>query len=178
VQLDKAPFVGHTALRREFERGAPRQIVGLVIDWQEVEALYDEQGLPPQVPATASRVPVPVYRHGAQVGKATSTTWSPILKQLIALATVQSACSEAGSRLHVEVTVEAVRHRVSATVVKTPFFNPRSKTRLRPPEDGSVTGLLRAERRGLTLEDDFAVEDRDVDVPIEQPLRRKRKNIG
>jgi len=128
VQLDKAPFVGHNALRREFERGAPRQIVGLEIDWQEVEALYDEQGLPPQVPTTASRVAVPVYRHGAQVGKATSTTWSPILKKLIALATVQSACSKAGSRLHVEVTVEAVRHRVSATVVKTPFFNPRRKT--------------------------------------------------
>jgi glycine cleavage system T protein (aminomethyltransferase) len=128
VQLDKAPFVGHTALRGEFERGVPRQIVGLEIDWQEVETLYDEQGLPPQVPTTASRVAVPVYRHGAQVGKATSTTWSPILKKLIALATVQSACSRAGSRLHVEVTVEAVRHRVSATVVKTPFFNPRRKT--------------------------------------------------
>jgi hypothetical protein len=27
-----------------------------------------------------------------------------------------------------EVTVEAVRHRVPATVVKTPFFNPPRKT--------------------------------------------------
>ena len=33
-----------------------------------------------------------------------------------------------GSRLEMEYTVEAVRHRVSATVVKTPFFNPARKT--------------------------------------------------
>ena len=127
VQLDKAPFVGQAALRREHERGSQRRIVGLEIDWPEVEALYDQLGLPPQAPTTASRVAVPVYRHGAQVGRATSTTWSPVLKKLIALATVQSACSAIGTRLQVEVTVEAVRHRVNATVVKTPFFNPLRK---------------------------------------------------
>ena len=31
-----------------------------------------------------------------------------------------------------EVTVEAVRHRVAATVVKTPFFNPPRKTATPP----------------------------------------------
>jgi len=128
VQLDKAPYVGQAALRREQERGAGRKIVGLEIEWQQVEAHYDKIGLPPQVPATASRVAVPVYSHGVQVGKATSTTWSPVLKKLIALATVESACSPVGSRVQVEVTVEAVRHRVNATVVKTPFFNPPRKT--------------------------------------------------
>ena len=45
-------------------------------------------GLPPAVGATASRVAVPVYRGGRQVGKATTTTWSPVLKKMIALATV------------------------------------------------------------------------------------------
>ena len=33
-----------------------------------------------------------------------------------------------GTTLECEVTVEAVRHRVPATVVKTPFFNPPRKT--------------------------------------------------
>jgi len=33
-----------------------------------------------------------------------------------------------GTRLEMEYTVEAVRHRVPATVVKTPFFNPPRKT--------------------------------------------------
>ena len=127
VQLDKGPFVGQAALRREKAAGPARTIVGLEIDWQQVEALYETLQLPPQVPSTASRVPVPVYR-GRQVGKATSTTWSPILKKLIALATVEASAAAAGTRLEVEVTVEAVRHRVAASVVQTPFFNPQRKT--------------------------------------------------
>jgi aminomethyltransferase len=128
VQLDKGPFVGQAALRAERKRGAPRQIVGLEIDWEQVEKLYERVGLPPLAPAAASRVAVPVYRDHAQVGKATSTTWSPILKKLIALATLDASAIAAGTRVQVEVTVEAVRHRVGATVVKTPFFNPPRKT--------------------------------------------------
>ena len=128
VQLDKATFVGQSALRAEHARGPARQIVGLSVNWEEVEALYEKLQLPPQVPATASRAAVPVYRSGAQVGKATSTTWSPVLKKMIALATVEGDGARAGSRLEMEVTVEAVRHRVGATVTPTPFFNPPRKT--------------------------------------------------
>jgi aminomethyltransferase len=128
VQLEKSTFVGQSALRREHARGAARQVVGVTIDWEEVEALYEKLQLAPQVPATASRVAVPVYRNGAQVGKATSTTWSPVLKKMIALATVDRGSYEAGTKVEMEVTVEAVRHRVSAAVVKTPFFNPQRKT--------------------------------------------------
>jgi aminomethyltransferase len=128
VQLQKGTFVGQQALRKEQARGPARQIVGLTINWEEVEALYEKLELPPQVPATASRVAVPVSRNGTQIGKATSTTWSPVLKKMIALATVERGSTEAGSRLEMEVTVEAVRHRVSATVTPTPFFNPRRKT--------------------------------------------------
>ncbi len=130
VQLDKGTFVGQSALRNEHARGAARQIVGLTISWEEAEGLFEKLQLPPQVPATASRVAVPVYRHGTQVGKATSTTWSPVLKQMIALATLEKGSADVGSRVEMEVTVEAVRHRVGATVTPTPFFNPRRKTAL------------------------------------------------
>jgi aminomethyltransferase len=132
VQLDKAPFVGRQALREEQKRGPARQIVGLEIDWPQVERLFEQVGLPPQVPAAASRTHVPVYNEGRQVGKATSTTWSPVLKQLIALATVNSSEAAPGTALEMEMTVEAVRHRVRATVVKTPFFNPPRKTATPP----------------------------------------------
>jgi aminomethyltransferase len=128
VQLEKGTFVGQPALRKEHARGAARQIVGLTIEWEEVEALYEKLELPPQVPATASRVAVPVYRDGTQVGKATSTTWSPVLKKMIALATVERDAADVGGRVEMEVTVEAVRHRVGATVTPTPFFNPARKT--------------------------------------------------
>lgn len=128
VHLDKPHFVGQAALVREAGSGPERQIVGLEILWTAVEELHDRIGLPPQVPAAASRVAVPVYAGNAQVGKATSTTWSPTLKKLIALATVERDHVHPGTRVDVEVTVEAVRHRVPATVVKTPFFNPPRKT--------------------------------------------------
>src|SRR5206468_4586579 len=97
------------------------------ISWPAIEALYDGIGLAPQVSAAASRVAVPVYKAGRQVGRATTTTWSPVLKKMIALATVTAPHFAPGTELEFEVTVEAVRHRVPATVVKTPFFNPPRK---------------------------------------------------
>jgi aminomethyltransferase len=102
--------------------------VGLEINWNEVEALYDKLRMAPQVPSVASRVAVPVYRGGRQVGKATSTTWSPTLKKMIALACVRREHSTAGATLNMEMTVEAARHTVSARVVPLPFFNPPRKT--------------------------------------------------
>ena len=128
VQLENRPFVGRSALVAERCRGPARLIVGLEIDWPAVEKLYDDLGLAPQMSAAASRAAVPVYRNGGQVGRATTTTWSPVLKKLIALATIAAPHFAEGTALEVEVTVEAVRHRAPATVVRTPFFNPPRKT--------------------------------------------------
>jgi len=128
VQLENRPFVGRSALVAERRRGPARLIVGLQIDWPAVEKLYDDLGLAPQMSAAASRAAVPVYRNGGQVGRATTTTWSPVLKKLIALATIAAPHFAEGTALEVEVTVEAVRHRAPATVVRTPFFNPPRKT--------------------------------------------------
>jgi len=129
VHYDKPNFIGREALLKEKKSGTQRQLVGLEIDWNEFEALFDRMGLAPQTPATASRVHVPVYRGREQVGKATSTTWSPLLKRLIALASVESQHAQPGTRVHVEMTVEAVRHKVAAMVQQVPFFNPPRKTK-------------------------------------------------
>ena len=128
VQLDARPFVGRRPLIEERRRGPARQIVGLEVSWPAVEKLYDRLGLPPQLSATASREAVPVFRNDNQVGRATTTTWSPVLKKLIALATIAAPHFAEGTELDFEVTVEAERHLVPATVVKTPFFNPARKT--------------------------------------------------
>jgi aminomethyltransferase len=127
VDMKKPAFVGRAALREEMKRGIARMIVGLEVDWTGVEQLYDAVGLPPTAPAAASRVAVPIYSGRTQVGKATSTTWSTTLKKLIALATVDAPHYAIGTKLEMEMTVEAVRHRTSATVVPTPFFNPERK---------------------------------------------------
>ena len=128
VHLEKEHFIGRAALTAEHKRGPVRQLVGLEIDWSDVERLYEEVGLAPQAPNIASRVAVPVFRRGAQVGKATSTTWSPLLKKMIALASVRSAYAAPETELQMEYTVEAVRHKVGARVVPLPFFNPPRKT--------------------------------------------------
>jgi glycine cleavage system T protein (aminomethyltransferase) len=125
VSFDKADFVGRLALERERAAGGPaRRLVGLRLDWYGIERLYSEQGLPPAIPAAVDRSPVPVFApRGAQIGKATSRGWSPILKQAIALATVPPSHSREGSRVDVEWTVEGRRGRVEATVVPLPFLD-------------------------------------------------------
>jgi aminomethyltransferase len=133
VDLEKGPFVGRAALIEEVKRGIARQIVGLEVDWTEVEKLYEAVGLPPTAPAATSRVAVPVYKGRSQIGRATSTTWSTMLKKLIALATVDAPHYAIGTRVEMEMTVEAVRHRATATVVPTPFFKPSRKTTISDP---------------------------------------------
>jgi aminomethyltransferase len=133
VSREKGRFIGQAALKAERRRGTPRSIAGLELDWDELERLYDAIGLAPQIPAAASRVAVPVYKEGRQVGRATSTTWSPTLKKLIALATLDTPYHHAGTTLKMEMTVEAVRHQVTARVVATPFFNPARKIATPPP---------------------------------------------
>ena len=132
VNLEKPRFIGQRALANEHRTGHARQVAGIEIEWTSVERIYETVGLPPTVGATASRVAVPVYRDGKQVGKATSTTWSPVLKKMIALATLNRPHYIEGTQVEIEVTVEAVRHQVPGRVVPTPFFNPRRKVATPP----------------------------------------------
>ena len=129
VNLDKeADFVGRHALRAELEAGGPqRRLVGLAIDWIDIEALYEAQDLPINVVPTTWREHVPVYSANRQVGRGTSGSYSPLLKQHIALASVDAAHEPIGSRLQLEWTVEGKRGRATATVVALPFFDPPRK---------------------------------------------------
>jgi aminomethyltransferase len=121
-------YVGRRALERERANGGPaRRLVGLEIDWEGIQRLFAEHGLPPHVQAEASREPIPLYAGGKQVGKATSTTWSPTLKKMIALGSVGAGQSRAGTRLRAECTVEGARSTVDAVVVDIPFFDPPRK---------------------------------------------------
>jgi len=128
VDLDREPFIGQDALKAEVEKASVYATVGLVYDWPAFERLFNEFGLPPELPGGAWRAPIPVYnKKGSQVGQATSGAWSAILKDNLALATVQSAYADPGTVLQVEVTVEYERRQVPAVVTKTPFFNPPRK---------------------------------------------------
>jgi aminomethyltransferase len=128
VHLNKENFIGKAALEQDQKQGVARKFVGLEIDWTEVEARYETFGLTPAAPSQASRVAVPVYCGEKQVGKATSTTWSPVLKKMIALASIETSHCKLGTRLQMEITIEAIRQKVTARIVKMPFFNPARKT--------------------------------------------------
>jgi aminomethyltransferase len=130
VKLDKpADFVGKRALLREQGAGgAPRRLMGLIVDWGQFEAMHATHGLPPTVPAATWRTAVPVYSPVRQVGRATSGTWSPNLKQNIALASLDATVAKPGTPLQIEWTVEARRGRLDATVVELPFLDlPRKR---------------------------------------------------
>lgn len=124
VQLDREPFVGQEALRQAAD--SPHlQFVGLALDFAALTDLYAEYDLPPHLPAAASRQPLPVYdRGGRQVGQVTSSCWSSLLKQPLALASVEPRFAAAGSTLEVEHTVDYDRRRVPAAVTRLPFYDP------------------------------------------------------
>ncbi len=129
VSFDKADYVGRRALRAEVSAGGPaRRLVGLQLDWYDIEGMFDAHGLPPAISPHIDRSPVPVFADGRQVGKSTSHGWSPILKQAIALAFVPPRHERPGAQLQVEWTVEGRRGRVGATVVELPFLDlPRKR---------------------------------------------------
>ena len=127
VDLKKEHFVGSRELLKESQRGPSRQVVGLEIDLRDYDYLYHQVRLPPEIPMTAWRGGVPVYKQTRQVGHATTGAWSPVLKKYIALGTLEKACLEPGTRVDFEVTVEYRRKTAGATVVKLPFFDPPRK---------------------------------------------------
>ncbi len=125
VDLTAGPFTGRRALLAEQREGGPaRWLVGLTLDWAGIERLAAAQGLSPSVAPTVSRAAVPVFgRGGHQIGRLTSSGWSPIRKELIGLASVPRQSSAPGTRVEVEWTVEGHRGRVGATVVPLPFLD-------------------------------------------------------
>jgi len=127
VALDKNQFNGRDALIAEHARGPAWRFMGIEVDWDSLERLYADVGLPPKLPTTAWRASVPIYVGGMQVGYATSGCWSPLLKRYIALAHLEGSAGEAGTIVDMEVTVEHRRRRATATVRPLPFFNPDRK---------------------------------------------------
>jgi aminomethyltransferase len=130
VNLEKDYFIGQEALRREKARGAAWAMVGLQVDVVELEKIYSQFAMPLHVPYSSWNTAVPMYADDEQrqhIGKATSGTWSPILKKYIAIARVKPQYAQLGTRIYIEETVEAQRFAVPATVVKMPFFDPPRK---------------------------------------------------
>ena len=111
-----------------------------MLDWYDIERLFDAQGLPPAISPSIDRSPVARVRRAAIARSASSTShgWSPILKQAIGLASVSPALRAVGSKLDVEWTVEGQRGRVDATVVRAAVPRPRAQARVTAEAGASV----------------------------------------
>lgn len=128
VKLDKDYFIGQKALIEDMNKGLKWNTVGLEIDLKSLESIYAEYGMPLYLPYQSWSEAVPVYFRGKLVGKATSGTWSPMLKKYIAIARIKPQYASPGKQVEMEVTVDFERHNAKANVVKMPFFNPPRKT--------------------------------------------------
>ena len=95
------PFIGREVLERQSAEGVSRRLVGLKLQGRAI-----------------ARHGYPVLHKGAPVGAITSGTWSPTLKEPIALASVPAALAKLGTELAVEIRGKAE----PAVVVKRPFY--------------------------------------------------------
>lgn len=127
VAKAKTYYVGQRALEAERARPAEWRFVGIAVEWESLESLWAEVGLPPRLPTQAWRMSVPLYKGGKQIGYATSGTWSPILKQYIALAHVRAPHFAEGTALEMEMTIEHHHQRAAAKVSRLPFYDPPRK---------------------------------------------------
>lgn len=128
VALDKPGyFVGRRALEQEKREGSTWKLMGLEVNWEGMEKIYKSVGLPPQIPGMAVRASLPIMVGNVQVGYASTSSWSPLLKKYIALAHLQKPYFEVGTEVRMEITVEHHRQHAPAKVVKLPFYEPEWK---------------------------------------------------
>ncbi len=110
VNLDiEAEFIGKQALRQIRDRGIARKQVGLQLT-----------GSPLQGPNTTFW---PIHKNDEQIGKVTSAVFSPRLQQNIALAMVAIDQANIGNQVNVTTSSGVL----AATIVETPFFDPRKQ---------------------------------------------------
>ena len=130
VKLSKDYFIGRDSLREEKQRGPAWTTVGIEVDLRALEKVYARFSMPLHLPYTSWNEAVPIYADASQrehVGRATSGTWSPILKKYVAICRLRPGLAAPGTRVHFEATVEGQRFAVPATVVPLPFFDPPRK---------------------------------------------------
>ncbi|MFQ6017849.1 MAG: aminomethyltransferase family protein, partial [Kiloniellaceae bacterium] len=107
VKLDKADFIGRSALLQQQQEGLSQRFVPLLVEAGDADA-----------PACAT-----VFRDAETVGLVTSGGYGYAAEKSIALAYVRSDLAEPGSELEVEILGE----RRKAVVVEEPIYDPRNQ---------------------------------------------------
>jgi aminomethyltransferase len=130
IDADDRPFIGRSAIRREVAEKTSRwSSVGLVVDWQDYDRLYNTAGLIPPKDETPLDYESMLYdSEGARIGYATSLMYSPVLQRHIAMARVRPDLAAVGTRVNLELTINHEYRTVGADVARLPLFKPERKT--------------------------------------------------
>ena len=128
VDLDKdVPFIGQEALRAEIAGGGPRRaFVGLVINWRDIVAIYEQADRPPEISRRIDWTRYPLWRDGERVGTASSVVWSPNLDLQIAFGQIDKESSAPGTEMTIKWEAEGQQGDVRCTVVELPFIDRQS----------------------------------------------------
>lgn len=103
VKFDKGNFIGREALLRQKEEGVKRRRVGI---------LMLEKGVP--------RSGFEIYKEETKIGYITSGTFSPLLKEGIGMAYIQTEHSKEGT----DITIKIRERKAKARIVKFPLYDP------------------------------------------------------
>jgi aminomethyltransferase len=110
VNLDiNANFIGKEALKKIENDGIRRKQVGVIIDCEPLDG-----------PNTTFWQ---LTKNNRIIGKITSAVYTPRLKKNIALAMVSVTNSELGTIFDLEISSK----KYKATIVETPFYDPKKK---------------------------------------------------
>jgi aminomethyltransferase len=101
TKLEKGAFLGRETLVRQKEKGLPRRLAGF--------RMLDR---------AIARDDAPVYKDGTPVGKVTSGSYVPFLKQNIGLAYLPPELAKVGERISIQIRGTMA----AAEVVPTPFY--------------------------------------------------------
>ncbi|MBI3934142.1 MAG: glycine cleavage system aminomethyltransferase GcvT [Acidobacteria bacterium] len=101
TKLDKGEFLGRDILERQKEQGVRRKLAGFRM-----------------IDRAIARDDAPVYRDGQLVGKVTSGSHVPYLKQNIGLAFLPKELAQVGERIAIQIRGTLA----AAEVVSTPFY--------------------------------------------------------
>lgn len=96
-----ADFIGRTALEKQVEEGLKKKLVGLKVHGRAI-----------------ARKGYKLYKNNKHIGEVTSGTWSPSLKEGIAMGYVPPELSALGTTIDIEI--RGTQHQ--ASIVKRPFY--------------------------------------------------------
>jgi aminomethyltransferase len=130
LETDDRAFIGRAAIERELRDATSRwKTVGIMVDWQAWDRLYNSRGLVSPKDHTPEHGGMMLYDEDLnRIGYTPSFVYSPMMQRHIGIARVRPEFGTNGTRVGLEVTVDHKYDVVDANVTRLPFYNPSRKT--------------------------------------------------